>query len=104
VLTVRILGAGNVQGLPQPELGLFPEIELAPFSDWALPEVQDGVVGGVKTFNWLVVPKMAGTVRMGPVLYPYFDPYVGGFGLAESSELELQVTELPSPGGADSPR
>lgn len=98
ILTVRIVGAGNVRMLPSPEPALFADVELAPYSDWALPEVVDGVVGGVKTFNWMVVPLSPGTIRMGPILYPYFDPYLGAFGMAESGELELEVTELPGAG------
>jgi hypothetical protein len=59
-------------------------------------EVRDGVVGGVRTFTWLLVPTEPGPLRVGPVLFSYFDPYLGDFAQTASEELILQVTEFPS--------
>jgi hypothetical protein len=95
VLVVRILGVGNIEMVPPPEIPPIYGAEMAPGGDFAAVEVRDGVVGGVRTFTWLVVPLEPGPVRIGPVVFSYFDPYVGDFGQVFSEELELEVTELP---------
>ncbi len=95
LLVVRILGVGNVALLPPPEIGPVYGAEIAPSGDAAAREVRDGVMGGVRTFTWMVVPVEPGPLRIGPVLFSYFDPYVGGFGQVASEELTLEVSELP---------
>jgi hypothetical protein len=95
LLVVRILGAGNVPTVPPPELGPVFGAQVAPGGDHAAVEVRDGVVGGVRTFTWLVVPTEPGPLRIGPVLFSFFDPYLEDFGQVASEEMILEVTELP---------
>mgnify|MGYP006282431255 FL=1 len=96
LLVVRVLGAGNVRTLPPPTLGPVYGAEVSPGPDHAAVEVRDGVVGGVRAFTWLLVPTEPGPLRVGPVLFSYFDPYLGDFAQTASEELILQVTEFPS--------
>ncbi len=95
LLVVRILGVGNVRDIPALEVGPLLGAELAPGGDGAVVEVQDGVVGGVRTFTWLVVPTEPGPLRIDPIPFAYFDPYLGDFGQVASPELLLEVTEFP---------
>jgi hypothetical protein len=95
VLIVRVLGVGNVNVLPPPEIPPIYGAEMAQGGDFATVEVRDGVVGGVRTFTWLVVPLEPGPIRIGPIVFSYFDPYVGDFGQAVYEELTLEVTEFP---------
>jgi len=95
LLVVRILGAGNIRDIPAPEVGPVFGAELSPGGDGAVVEVRDGVVGGVRTFTWLMVPTEPGPLRIDPVVFTYFDPYVGNFGQVASQELLLDVTEFP---------
>lgn len=94
LLVVRILGAGHVRAVPPPELGPVPGAEVTPGVDGAVVEVREGVVGGVRTFTWWIVPVRPGTVPVGPIVFGYFDPYVGNFGQAVSQELFLEVREV----------
>lgn len=98
LLVVRILGVGNVRDVPAPEIGPIYGAEIAPGGDGAVVEIRDGVVGGVRTFSWLVVPTEPGPLRIDPILFSYFDPYLGDFGQVASSELMLEVTEFPGGG------
>ncbi|HSW28462.1 MAG TPA: hypothetical protein VLH75_03115 [Longimicrobiales bacterium] len=102
-LTVEVSGAGNVQALPRPDPGPVWGGELRPVGERAMVEVRDGVVGGVKTFTWLVVPLEAAPVRIGPVIYSFFDPWVGGFGQVASEEVILDARPIGdaahAPGG-----
>jgi hypothetical protein len=95
LLVVRVLGVGNVRTLPPPEVGPVYGAEIAPGGDGAAVEVRDGVVGGVKTFTWMVVPTEPGPLRIGPVLFGFFDPYVGDFGQVATEEITVEVTEFP---------
>ncbi len=95
LLVVRVMGVGNVNTLPPPEIPPIYGAEVATGTDFAAVEVRDGVVGGVRTFTWLVVPLEAGPIRIGPILFSYFDPYLGDFNQAVYEELTLDVTEFP---------
>jgi hypothetical protein len=96
LLVVRVLGVGNVNILPPPEIPPIYGAEMAPGVDFATVEVRDGVVGGVRTFTWMVVPTEPGPIRIGPIIFSYFDPYVGDFGQVVYEELTLEVTEFPA--------
>jgi len=97
-LTVEVEGVGYLPALPRPSLPRLPEAGFRYTGEWESVEVVDGVVGGIKTFTWLLVPELAGPLRLPPMTYPYFDPYVGDFTRAIGPELDLYVTELPSSG------
>jgi hypothetical protein len=98
LLVVRVLGVGNVNLLPPPEIPPIYGAEVAAGTDFAAMEVRDGVVGGVRTFTWLIVPREPGPILVGPILFSYFDPYLGDFGQAVYDELTLEVTEFPGGG------
>ncbi len=102
-LVVRVVGAGYLQGLPPPDPGVVPGLEMSFVYDRVGLEVRDGVVGGVRTFVWLVTPQVAGEFVVGPVVYPYFDPYARAFGRAATDELLLAVTELDGATGPPPP-
>jgi hypothetical protein len=94
LLTLEVSGAGNVQALQRPDPGPVWGAELRPAGERAAVEVRDGVVGGVKTFTWLVVPLEPGFVRIGPILFPFFDPWVGAHGTVASEEVVLDAWGL----------
>ena len=82
-------------GLPAPELGLAYGFELVPAAERSIVEVADGVVGGVKVFNWLVIPHEPGLHRLGPVVFAYFDPYLGTYAQVAVDEILLDVLPIP---------
>jgi hypothetical protein len=100
LLTVEISGAGNLRSLARPDPGQVWGAELRPTGERAFVEVRDGVVGGVKTFSWLVVPVEPGPLRIGPVIFPFFDPWIGSFGLVASEEVLLESLAFPGTAGA----
>lgn len=95
LLMVEIAGAGHLPSQPRPDPGPVWGGGLRPMGERAWVEVRDGVVGGVKRFTWLVVPVESGEVRIGPIFYSFFDPYVGAFGQVISEELQLLVHAYP---------
>ena len=103
LLTVEVSGAGNVRALRRPDPGAVWGAELRPTGERAVVEVRDGVVGGVKTFSWLVVPVEPGLIRIGPVIFSYFDPWMGTFGQVATDEvgLESRIGDVPGRGDTD---
>lgn len=99
LLTIAVSGAGHVRSLVRPDPGSVWGAELRPTGERALPEVRDGVVGGVKTFSWLVVPVEPGPLRIGPLIYSYFDPWTASFAQVATEELILHAGDIP-PGQA----
>lgn len=96
VLSVEIDGTGNVKSLPAPELPQLDGVEIFPPSEDATVDVTDGVVGGTKRFEWVMVPSRAGTLAVPEIRYPFFDPDQGRFHVAATGPLELEVL----PGGS----
>ncbi len=90
-LVVRIRGVGNMETVPPPVLEPIYGSEVAYIGDAVLTEARDGVVGGVKTFTYRITPWEPGLIPVGPIVYSYFDPYVGHFGRVATGELLLEV-------------
>lgn len=90
VVTVRLAGVGNLNLLPRPTLQL----------DWgsvvAGPErvswdSTGTVVRGSKEFDWVVTPRVAGTVPIGPVRYDYFNPATRRYEAATTAPVQVAV-------------
>ena len=89
MLRVEILGIGNVRDLPAPPRPVVAGGFAAPFRDYAWVETRDGVVGGVRVFEYQVtlVEDREGVVQ--PIVFSYFDPYLGDFGVVTTGELVI---------------
>lgn len=59
------------------------------------PEIRDalshagGVVGGTRTYRWLIVPERAGDYTLGPVEAAVLDPATGTYAVARTAALSL---------------
>lgn len=92
VLTVDVVGQGNVKALPPPELPEMEGVEVFPPVEESETDLDDAVVRGRKRFSWVLIPRRTGTVEIPGVRYPYFDPGAGGFATAAAPSLSLSVT------------
>ncbi len=101
LLTVEISGAGYVPALLRPDPGPVWGGGIRPLGERSWVQVRDGVVGGNKRFTWLVAPGEPGAVRIGPIYFSFFDPYIGGFGQVATEELVLDVGRYPPQGIRD---
>ena len=91
LLRVEVLGVGDVKQIQPPAISNVWGGELTPWRDYSWVEVKEGVVGGVRVFEYAVIPLEAAEVVIDPIVFPYFDPYVGDFGVAATGELSLRV-------------
>ena len=90
LLTVTVRGAGNVEALSAPRPTNLRGIVLRPLEERAVVETRDGVVGGVKVFQWLASVAEPGALSLGPFLLTYFDPWAGTFDVAATREILLE--------------
>jgi len=90
VLTIRLVGTGNVKLLPRPIISV----------DWAAIALGDERVSmdttaarvtGTKEFDWLLTPRRAGRLGVPPVRYPFFDPARRAYDVALTDSLAFDV-------------
>ncbi|MDR2579070.1 MAG: BatD family protein [Chitinispirillales bacterium] len=73
-------------------------------SDIFTPERQTSVdtgAGGLstrKTYRYLIVPREAGELTIGPITYPFLDPETGTYRIAQTNPMTVTVT--PGRGGS----
>ncbi|MEX2208460.1 MAG: BatD family protein [Myxococcota bacterium] len=92
-LTVELAGEGNVwdakapalESLVGPDVEVFPETPLLSIGESA------GRATTRRTFRYALVPARAGTLRIEPLRFPYFDPTTRALATAESAPLVYTV-------------
>ena len=87
-LTVRATGTGRVDGLELPPLVVPGLRVLAPHLETTMESPGDRV-GGVRTFEWLIVPEQPGTFTIPSFQVAVLDPDTGAYAAATSSPLTL---------------
>ena len=86
LLTVKIMGDGNVEALPDPswpEFSGWRAIESPPASK---AEVIDGKITGIRTYELGLLPEESGDLTIPEIVYPHFDP---------DAELYIQSETMP---------
>lgn len=90
-LKVRISGSGNLAGLSEPEIAFPSSFEVYP------PKVEQqirrdpGGISGEKTFEYVLIPRRPGPVRLEPVELAYFDPDSDAYRVSRTPELSVHV-------------
>ena len=92
-LTVRVVGEGNIESLPNPA---WPE-----FEDWRMFEspsssssrVIDGRLVGTRTYESVLVPEKAGTVTIPEISYAYYDPSIEEYAEAMTRPIVMSIAE-----------
>ncbi len=90
--TMRVEGTGNIKSLPPPPFPAVPNVDVYPPSEDAALRIVNGVIGGVRTFQWVLIPRRAGDIVVPAVEYAWFDPAVEQYRTASTSPLQLAVT------------
>ena len=105
-LTVRVVGEGNIESLPDPA---WPD-----FDDWRIFEspsdsssrLIDGRVVGTRTYERVLVPQKAGVLTVPEIGYTYYDPSIEEYVEAASRPIVMSIAEgdgmsplPPLPGG-----
>ena len=95
-LTVIISGQGNTKTLEAPPVRFPSSLEVFDPKVSAEPSLGD-VVGGSKTLEYVIIPRLAGEFTIPPIRLTYFEPRDGQFLTSTIGPFHLKVA--PRPGG-----
>ena len=88
---IKIEGEGNIQQLAEPKFELPESFEVYP------PEIQQKLrygalgVSGQKTYEYVAIPRRAGSFSLEPIEISYFDPRDRTYKTARSEPLSLEI-------------
>ena len=90
LFTIRVAGTGNVKLFPRPTVGV-AWAGLVPADERVRVDSSNPRVGGVKEFDWVLTPRIAGEFDVPPVRYGYFDPSQRRYDVAVSPGRRIHV-------------
>ena len=90
LLTVRVIGTGNVKLFPRPSLRV-PWAGLVAADERVSVDSTDARIGGRKEFDWVLTPRIAGEFDLPPVRYGYFDPRRQSYDIAFSPPVRMRI-------------
>jgi hypothetical protein len=96
---VSLTGWGNVNAAPDPRWPDLPGWRSFESEATVRTEVEDGRVGGVRSFERLLVPSVAGDTAFPALAYVYFDPDLGEYQKVSTEPIPVAI----APGAADEP-
>ncbi len=90
VLTVRVIGTGNVKLFPRPAIGV-PWANLVKGDERVRVDTSARRIAGSKEFDWLLTPKVAGELDVPPIRYGYFNPDTRRYEIASTGSTRVHV-------------
>lgn len=91
VLTLRIEGQGNVTLLARPALQL-AWAHVVKADERVRVDSSGALLRGVKEFDWLVTPQVAGLQKVPAIRYPFFNPFSRQYEVTASAVLTVRAT------------
>lgn len=98
---VDFTGTGNMRALPPPEITFPVEFETFPPETREQIFVSGGSLRGTRGFDYVLIPRVPGTLTIPAVEVSYFDAANGTYGTARSQPVPVTVTGDAS--AADAP-
>lgn len=92
LLTLRVAGRGNVRLFPRPDLGI-PWAAVVSADERVRIDTGSARIGGVKEFDWVLTPRVAGEFDLPPVRYGYFDPATRRYADATTLPRRVRVSD-----------
>ena len=99
-LKINLSGKGNIQLLNM------PEIELPTGFDKYEPKTSEqidrtGVISGTKNFEYLIIPRVAGTKKISPIQFSYFNPQTRSYATLSTPPYSIDVEQGSSTGNTE---
>jgi hypothetical protein len=96
-LSVRVKGRGNIKSIGDIAVPEFPNFRVFAPKARESVDVEQLQVGGVKTFDLVLVPQMQGEYALDGFTFSYFDPVKGCYERVSPEPISIRVT----PGSPD---
>ncbi len=90
VFTISVSGSGNVKLFPRPALSI-AGAAMVKAEERVRLDPPSATVRGTKEFDWIITPRRPGTLEIGEVRYPYFDPVAERYEIAVTRPDSLVV-------------
>lgn len=88
---VQLSGTGNIKILPNPQVEFPEEFELyGPTSSQNITR-ENGRISGNKSFEYILIPRQAGTKIIKPIEFSYFDLPTKAYKTLTSPEIQINV-------------
>lgn len=92
-LKLTVTGTGNIRKLPAPRLPDLPDFKIYESGTSSEPTHERGVIGGSKTYEYVLVPQSPGTKVLPALKLAHFVPGAGEYRTADTGELKIEVAE-----------
>lgn len=90
-LKVSISGTGNIKLIDKPKIDFPPSLEVFdPKVNLSINQTQGGA-SGTKTFEYLIIPRHAGTYRISPITFSFFNPTTEKYQSVSTNEFVIEV-------------
>ncbi len=90
-LRVTVTGTGNVRTVPAPVPDDVPGFKVYESGSSTDISKKNGIVGGVRTFEYVFVPQQSGDLTIPGIELTYFDPARGRYDVARTDDISLKV-------------
>lgn len=90
ILTLRVLGAGDINHLPRPLLSL-EWASVIENEERVLWDSTGSFVRGYKEFEWILTPTVVGELFIPSIRFEYFDPGIKSYSAATTRPISVQV-------------
>ena len=91
-LTVQVSGRGNIDAINLDDLSAAEGFKVYEPKMKTITDVDNGVYGGVRSFEYILIPEKAGNLKIPPVQLAYFDPDASVYRQASSRAMDIEVT------------
>ena len=99
-LLINLKGKGNLSLLKAPKIAVPPDVEIfEPKTSRNITHTLNGSSGSV-SFEYLIIPRYAGKIRIPPLEFSYFNPEKGNYQTLKTREININVEEGEGSGQA----
>ncbi len=90
-LKVEISGQGNINAIEPPDLGSLAGFTVYEPKSESEERVEEAGFGGVRRFEYILIPQRGGTQEIPQVQFAFFDPTQGQYRTLQSEPIRLEV-------------
>jgi hypothetical protein len=99
-LLINLKGKGNLSLLKAPKIAVPPDVEIfEPKTSRNVSHTLTGSSGSV-SFEYLIIPRYAGKIRIPPLEFSFFNPEKGNYQTLKTREININVEEGEASGQA----
>ncbi|MBI2502437.1 MAG: protein BatD [Candidatus Latescibacteria bacterium] len=90
-LKVEISGQGNINAIEPPSLAGLAGFTVYDPKAESQEKVEEGGYGGMRRFEYILIPQRGGSQEIPPISFAYFDPIQGQYRTLQSAPIRLEV-------------